>query len=136
MIEINRNPADRQLRQFAVCWMVFIGLAGGLMVAKHEWPTGLTLLWAVAVLAALPWLFVPRIAKPVFLALSYATFPIGWVVSHVLLAIIYYGLFAPIGLGMRLLGHDPLHRKIDPQCPSYWIPRTHTSDMKSYFRQY
>ena len=136
MIEINRNPTDRQLRQFAVLWMVFIGLIGGTMVANRGWPTAATLFWAAAVLAALPGLFLPRAAKPLHLALSYATFPIGWVVSHILLAIVYYGVFTPIGLAMRLVGRDPLRRRFDRNCPTYWIPHAQASDMKSYFRQY
>jgi hypothetical protein len=136
MIEIVRNPTDRQLRQFAVAWMVFFGLIGGMVVGSRGWPTAATLLWAVVVLAAVPWLFLPRMAKPAFLGLSYATFPIGWVVSHVLLAAIYYGVFTPIGLGMRLIGRDSLRRRFDRDCSSYWIPRKQAPQVERYFRQY
>ena len=35
-------------------------------------------------------------------------FPIGWTVSQVILAVMFYGLFTPIGLVFRLIGRDPL----------------------------
>ena len=37
-------------------------------------------------------------------------FPIGWTVSQVILLLMFYGLFTPIGLVFRLIGRDPLHR--------------------------
>ena len=45
-------------------------------------------------------------------------FPIGWTVSLVLLGLVYYGLFTPIGLVFRLVGRDalqlrPRHRRDD-----------------------
>ena len=35
-------------------------------------------------------------------------FPIGWTVSQVMLALMFFGLFTPIGLVFRLIGRDPL----------------------------
>ena len=37
-------------------------------------------------------------------------FPIGWTVSQVILLLMFYGLFTPIGLVFRLIGRDPLQR--------------------------
>ena len=37
-------------------------------------------------------------------------FPIGWTISQVILVVMFFGLFTPIGLIFRLLGRDPLHR--------------------------
>ena len=37
-------------------------------------------------------------------------FPIGWTVSQVMLALMFFGLFTPIGLVFRLIGRDPLQR--------------------------
>ena len=41
-------------------------------------------------------------------------FPIGWTVSQVMLAMMFFGLFTPIGLVFRLIGRDPLHRARPP----------------------
>jgi hypothetical protein len=48
---------------------------------------------------------------------------LGKVVSPIALAIVFYGVIAPIGVVMRLTGKDPLRLKYDATAPSYWIPR-------------
>ena len=45
------------------------------------------------------------------------------VVSPIVLAIMFYGVFTPAGFLMRLVGNDPMRRKYDPAAPSYWIER-------------
>jgi hypothetical protein len=45
------------------------------------------------------------------------------VVNPLVLGLIYATTIVPIGLMMRLTGHDPLHRKLDPEAESYWIRR-------------
>jgi hypothetical protein len=46
---------------------------------------------------------------------------IGAVWTAVLLGIVYFLTVGPIGIGMRLFGHDPLDRKLSRE-PSYWRP--------------
>lgn len=48
---------------------------------------------------------------------------IGWVVSHVIMTLIYFAVLTPIALIMRLFGHDPLRLRPDPGLESYWIDR-------------
>jgi len=44
---------------------------------------------------------------------------IGRVWTAVLLAIVYVFSVGPVGLVMRLIGHDPLDRRLVPE-PSFW----------------
>ena len=44
---------------------------------------------------------------------------IGKVWTAVLLAIVYVLSVGPVGLVMRMLGHDPLDRRLAPE-PSFW----------------
>jgi hypothetical protein len=44
---------------------------------------------------------------------------LGKVWTAVLLAIVYVFSVGPVGLVMRLLGHDPLDRRLAPE-PSFW----------------
>ncbi|MFZ2160712.1 MAG: SxtJ family membrane protein [Sideroxyarcus sp.] len=48
---------------------------------------------------------------------------LGKVVSPIALGILFYGVFTPIGLFIRLTGKDPLRLKFAPDADSYWIPR-------------
>jgi hypothetical protein len=62
--------------------------------------------------------------------------PIGWVMSHVILGIIYYLVLTPIGLLLRALGRDPLRRRFETGARSYWIDRGEEPAVERYFRQY
>ena len=48
----------------------------------------------------------------------------------------FYGLFAPFGLLMRLLGRDPLNLKWKKDQASHWIDAEPTPEAKEYFSQY
>jgi len=138
MVEINWHPTERQLRQFG-CWFLpgFLLLAG--LIVWHRsgslwpWPA---LLWLVGLAGALVGWYRPSLLRPVFVGLTCAAFPVGWLVSHVILAVAFYCVFTPVGLLMRLLGYDPLRRRFDPAADSYWVPRDNERDVRSYFRQF
>lgn len=59
---------------------------------------------------------------------------LGGIVAPVVMAIIFISVFLPIGILMRLLGHDPLSRSIEPSSSSYWIKRK--ALMQSMKRQF
>ena len=65
-----------------------------------------------------------------------AAYPIGLVVSHVILAIAFYLVFTPVGLLMRWLGRDPMEREFDPSRASYWKKREERNEDARYFKQY
>lgn len=45
------------------------------------------------------------------------------IVSPIALAVLFYGVFTPIGGLMRLVGKDPLKLRRDQSAASYWTPR-------------
>ena len=45
------------------------------------------------------------------------------IVSPIALGILFYGVFGPMGIVMRLFGKDPLRLKRDANASSYWIVR-------------
>ena len=59
---------------------------------------------------------------------------LGFVNSRVLLSLMYYLVVTPIGVVLRLAGHDPLHRR-GPQRESYWVPREMPRQSKSGFER-
>ena len=51
--------------------------------------------------------------------------------SPLLLGLLFYGIFTPIGLVMRLAGRDAMKRSFEPQALTYWVrrnPRTVTAE--------
>jgi hypothetical protein len=64
-----------------------------------------------------------------------AVAPIGWSVSAVLLAAVYFLVLTPIGLVRRLVSRDPLRLRFE-ETDSYWIERTPPADRRREYRQY
>jgi len=48
---------------------------------------------------------------------------IGWFNTRLLLGLVYYLVFTPLALLLRLLGKDLMHRGWRPELPSYWQDR-------------
>ena len=134
--DIPFDPSRATLRQFAGLWLVFFGglaLWQGLVRGQ----TGLAALFAVLALTIGPLgLLRPGWVRPIYVGWMVLAFPIGWTVSQVMLALMFYGLFTPIGLVFRLLGRDALHRARRPGVESYWTPKPAPAGPKSYFRQF
>ena len=137
MLEINKNPSTRELRQFAGIWFpLFCAMIGLVLYKRLHWQTAGYVVWGMGAVMALAGLAAPAIIKPVFIGMMYASFPIGWVMTHVLLGVMYYGVLTPIGLMMRLAGRDTMTRRLDPEAKSYWIEREPVTSKERYFRQY
>lgn len=62
----------------------------------------------------------PDTLKPIYIFWMKFAFVLGWINTRLILFIIFYLIFTPIGLGMRLFGVDLLDRKIDKNKDSYW----------------
>jgi hypothetical protein len=56
------------------------------------------------------------------------------VVSPVVLGIIYFVVFTPVGVVMRLSGRDAMNRRFDSGLQSYWLPRTPPGPPENSFR--
>lgn len=145
MVEIDFNPDERTLRQFG--WIALGGFGLLALLAWNEWlvfsfglgearATAAGALLAVGVLAALLGLVFPRANRPLFVGLALLAFPIGFVLSYVILSVLFFAIIAPIGVLMRLFGHDPMHRRLEPALESYWTKAAPPPPRSRYFKQF
>jgi hypothetical protein len=133
--DIQFRPPAKTLRQFAGLWRLFSGLAAWEAFVRGH--TNLAVALTVLALTIGPLgLALPQFIRPVFVAWMVLAFPIGWTVSQLILALIFYGLFTPISLIFRLIGRDPLHRTRQPALESYWTPKATPTDSRRYFKQF
>jgi Saxitoxin biosynthesis operon protein SxtJ len=146
MIAANWNPGRRQLRSFGIACVVAFGALGawaffrqtvfGLPLSE---PVALRVaagLGAVAATSGVLALAAPSALRPLYWTLTAMSLPIGWVVSHTVVAILFFGMLTPIGLLFRLIGRDPLNRGRDPARQTYWEPRVAADGVKRYYRQF
>ena len=109
-------------------------------LASWQWfirgdQTPALVLGGVGVVIGLLGLVRPEAIRPLFAGLMVLTFPIGWVVSHVLLAVLFYGVFTPVGAVFRLIGRDALSVRPHDDRDTYWMRKPTAPDMRSYLRQ-
>ena len=145
IVQLTLDPSRRQLRQFGFIALGAFALLGGLILWKGSIfgvalgsaarPTAYVL-WGLGLLSGAFSLLKPAANRPLFVLLGVVTFPIGWVLSHVVLAVLFYGLLTPIALFFRLIGRDPLTRRWEPEQKSYWVDLPEAFDKKDYFRQF
>lgn len=132
--DIPRNPTTKTLRQFGLLCLLFFGIAGGWRLAHGATVWGGVFL-ALAGVGGVLGLVRPRALRWVFVGWMIAVFPIGWVVSHVLLGVIFFALFTPIAIVFRLIGRDPLRlRTTDAE--THWLPKPPPPGPESYYHQY
>ena len=134
--DIPFHPDRKTLRQFAGLWLVFFGgMALWQALVRGRPSLGLSI-GALALVVGLAGLTRPEWVRLIYVGWMVLAFPIGWTVSQVILLLMFYGLFTPIGLVFRLIGRDPLQRARRPGVESYWTPKPAPADVRRYFKQF
>ena len=131
----NIRSEKKQLREFG--WVV-----GGVLLLiaawlcfkdKNAWAYLATIGGALVVLGfVLPKVLLPL--QKVWMAFAVV---MGFIMSRLILFLLYYVVFTLTGLLTRLLGKDLLNRKLDRSATSYWNIRDKEKiDKKRYEMQY
>lgn len=117
---------DRSKAYEGVLALVF-GLL--LLALLHKHPVWLP----IAVGLTLATLLSPWLARVVAWGWTSLSQAIGFVVSRVLLGVVYFLVLTPIALAQRLLGRDPLHLKA-PKTGTSFTERVHAFTAKDLDR--
>jgi hypothetical protein len=136
ILEIPWNPTPRQLRQFAVLQWIFFGLVAAWLDHRTGQREAAVVVASVASLVCLVGLIRPPLLRWFFVGWIVAVFPIGWTISHSMLALVFYLILTPIGVTLRWCGYDPMRRRWDREAKTYWQMRTPPDDIQRYFKQY
>ena len=135
MIAVDWQPSTRTLRQFAAVALVV--LAGVAVVGQLRGGGALTLALPLGLGLAVGiagWLR-PQALRLSFVLLSLAVYPLGFVVSHLILLVLFYGVVTPLGVLARLAGSDPLNLRPERTAVSFWRQRQRPRGKTSYLRQ-
>jgi len=114
---------EKELRKFGL-------MVGGIFGAIGVWPVVIRgqhpRLWAVMLFVALvlPALVRPRSLAQVHRVCMTLGNALNWINTRIILGLVFYGLITPMGLAMRLLGHDPMRRRAGPAVDTYRVVRS------------
>jgi Saxitoxin biosynthesis operon protein SxtJ len=134
--DVSFSPGSRTLRQFALLWIAFWGgmaLWHGAYRGNGAVGIGLATLALTIGVIGLCW---PQAIRWIFVGWTVLAFPLGWLVSKLILGILYYGVFTPVALVFRLTGRDALALKRKPEASTYWQAKEQAKSPRQYFRQY
>jgi len=145
LVEINFDPETKTLRQFGVIAFIAFGVFAalayyeklvfsfGLGEARMSVVTTFVALGSAALLFSV---IAPKANRFLYVVLTLLAFPIGLVLSYVIMGALYFLIIGPIAVAFRLVGRDPMRRRYDPKAPTYWSTARPSRDKESYFHQY
>ena len=125
----------KELRNFGFTIGIALGLLGGLFLwrGKPYYPY----CFIIAAVFLLLGFALPTVLKPFQKLWMTISILMGWLMTRVILIILFYGILTPVGLIARFCGKDFLDKKVNKNAKSYWIPRTTAEcDKKSYENQF
>lgn len=142
-VTLKFNPDQRTLRQFgfiAFFFFVSLGVLIYLGLVAENWNrgtrTGVGVGFAtIGLLSGLFSLFQASFNRPLYVGMSLIAYPIGTVVSYVVLASVFFLVIGPVALVQKLLGRDALALR-DRKEPSHWRKPDGPKSDASYFQQF
>ena len=137
LVSLNLSPSEKQLKDFGFISLIMFFVIGLLLSGLGKIPVkGFMVFCLVGVVLYVLGRISVVLIKPIYLGMILLTFPIGWVVSHLVMALFYYGIITPVAVLFRLLNRDPLCRKYEPNAETYWLRYKQKRSAKDYFRQF
>jgi hypothetical protein len=135
MIKLDWHPSDKKLREYSLICLAGFGIFGLIATFKFHNETLAIILGVAAIGLPICGLLSPKWVKPVYLGMSLLAFPIGFVISNLILLIMFLFVFTPISLLFKLIGRDALKlKKTDVR--SYWkVYPAREKEPSSYFHQ-
>ncbi len=130
------KPSSRDMTVLALIFLVIPGIIGAYLAFwKHS---GNGYIWMVAGAVLCLTRLVPPLFRVIHRLWIEFSVVLGYFVSRILLTIIFFLVITPTGIIMRLVGKDPMERKLDPAATSYWTRREDEADrgLERYEKQF
>lgn len=122
------------LRQFGISIGIILMIIAGFLFWKEK-DTFQIFLTCGIVLCVLG-VVIPIILKPIYLPwMIFATF-LGWIMTRLILSLLFYIIFTLIGVILRLFGKQFLELKWNRQNNTYWNYRSVKPERESYEKQF
>ena len=123
------------MRRFAVAMLIGFTILGLLSVWR-AWgiSTASIVLWSAGVVLAIA-AFIPGLGRVAYLVVYLPTSIIGYVVSNVILALMFFLVITPLGILLKLMGKDVLQQRRQKNT-TQWTPVKEVKTEDSYYRQF
>lgn len=126
-----KNPNKKDLRVFLGIWAGIFAVFLIFGFFKH----GIARDWAIVGIVASVVLMcrLPKLATPLYKAWVRVGEALGFVISRSILALLFFGIFTPLGLIFKLFGRDVLEQKFADKATFFKPRATPPGTMKNQF---
>lgn len=135
MINLIKNLQDdkQTLRKFGLTSSIALIVIAAIVYWRKDL-LGLPLI-VTATALTLTALIVPRVLKYVYYVWMSVAMILQFIVTHIILTLLFFLVFTPVGLIKRTFGRDSMSRRFDPEVRSYWIEKEHEELNKTRYEQ-
>lgn len=131
----NIKSGPKELRNFGITMAVALAIIGSFLLWRRN--DYYTYLYAIAGVFLVLGLLLPVVLKPIHKVWMTLSILLGWVMTRLILCILFYLVFTPIGLLAKLIGKKFLNTRFDRNADSYWIMKDNSAaDRTDYERQF
>jgi hypothetical protein len=99
-------------------------------------PVAAGILWSIGALLLISGFLIPSLFAKIEKAGRWFGKGVGTAITWLLLVPMFYLVFVPGRLILRIRGIDPMCRKFPTDAPTYWVPRKPVVNLDEYKRQF
>ena len=118
----NIKSEKSDLRKFGITIGVILLIIAGFLFWKEK--ESFQILLTFGVTFCILGIAIPFILKPIYWVWMIFATILGWIMTRVILSLLFYIIFTPIGLILRFFGKQFLELRWDKSKESYWNFRT------------
>ena len=118
----NIKSEKRDLRKFGITIGIILLIITGFLFWKEKESFQILLTFGVAF--GILGITIPFILKPIYWVWMVFATILGWIMTRVILSLLFYTIFTPIGLILRFFRKQFLELRWDKSKESYWNIRT------------
>ena len=118
----NIKSEKSDLRKFGITIGVILLIIAGFLFWKEK--ESFQILLTFGVTLCILGIAIPIILKPIYWVWMIFATILGWIMTRVILSLLFYIVFTPIGLILRFFGKQFLELRWDKSKESYWNFRT------------
>ena len=118
----NIKSEKSDLRNFGIFVGIILLVISGFLFWKEK--ESFQIFLAIGIILFLTAISLPSVLKPVYWMWMIFAIILGWFMTRVILSLLFYLIFTPIGLTLRFFGKQFLELRWDKSKESYWNFRT------------
>ena len=129
------NTDTQNLKKFALGMCIALSIVGTVLWLRNK-QVFIWFYWLALLFLGLG-VFAANLLKPVYIFWMRFAYILAWINTRVILTIVFFFIFTPMGIILRLFRKDPLRRSFNKTSKSYWKTRESIEfNPQQYARQF